>query len=63
MLAIVAALIFGLALLVDLADYSSKILNLHWLAVLGLLVLALHVAGVGSNFNWRDRRSYRRRRR
>ncbi|GAA2637474.1 hypothetical protein SMC26_08305 [Actinomadura fulvescens] len=63
MLAIVAAVVFGLALLLDLADYSSEILNLQWLTVLGLLVLALHLAGVGSNFNWRDRGSYSRRRR
>lgn len=63
MLAIVAAVVFGLALLVDLAEVSSKVFNLQWLAVLGLLVLALHLAGVGSGFNWRDRASYRSRRR
>jgi hypothetical protein len=62
-LAIVAAFVFGLALLLDLADYSSQILNLQWLGVLGLLLLALHQAGLGSNFNWRSRESYRRSRR
>jgi hypothetical protein len=61
--AIVAAFVFGLALLLDLADYSSQVLNLEWLGVLGLLLLALHLAGVGSSFNWRSRRSYRRSRR
>jgi hypothetical protein len=62
-LAIVAAFVFGLALLLDITDYSSQILNLQWLGVLGLLLLALHQAGIGSNFNWRSRKSYRRSRR
>lgn len=63
MLAIAAAVVFALALLLDLADVSSKVLNLQWLAVLGLLLVALHLAGVGASFDWRNRGSYRRRRR
>lgn len=63
MLAIAAAVVFALALILDVAGYSSKILNLHWLAVLGLLLLALHSAGVGAGFNWRNRGSSRSRQR
>ncbi|MFI0486050.1 hypothetical protein [Actinomadura sp. 9N215] len=63
MLAIVAAVVFGLALLVDLADVDSDVFTLQWLSVLGLLLLSLHLAGVGTSFDWRNRGSYRRRRR
>lgn len=60
MLAIVAAIVFALALLFDLADISSDAFNYETLITLGLLLLALHLAGVGTATNWR--RGYRRRR-
>lgn len=63
MLAIVAAVVFGLALLADIADVNSDVFTLQWLSVLGLLLMALHLAGVGTSFNWRNRGSYSRRRR
>ena len=55
MLAIVAAVIFGLALLLDLADINAgDALNYPTLLMLGLLFVALHLAGVGTR--WRTRR-------
>lgn len=48
MLAIVAAVIFGLALLLDFADASlGDAFDNTTLVTLGLLCLALHFAGVG----------------
>jgi hypothetical protein len=61
MLAIVAAIVFALALLFDLADYASDAINNGTLTVLGLLLIALHFAGVGTSTAWRPRRSGRRR--
>jgi hypothetical protein len=61
MLAIVAAIVFALALLFDLADVSSDAINNGTLTVLGLLLLSLHFAGVGTSTNWRPRRYSRRR--
>ena len=63
MMAVVAAIVFVLALLFDLADFSSDAFNNTTLMLLGLLFLALHMAGVGSGWNWRSRASYSRRRR
>ncbi|MEV0666193.1 hypothetical protein ACIBI3_18850 [Actinomadura luteofluorescens] len=60
MLAIVAAVVFALALLFDLADISSDAINNSTLTVLGLLLIALHLAGVGGGANWRPRRRGRR---
>ncbi|MGI5329323.1 hypothetical protein [Actinomadura nitritigenes] len=60
MLAIVAAIVFALALLFDLADVSSDAINNGTLTVLGLLLLSLHFAGVGTGRDWRH---YTRRRR
>lgn len=48
MMAVVAAVIFGLALLFDLIDFSSDAFNTLTLVTLGLLFLALHLAGVGT---------------
>lgn len=48
MLAIAAAVVFGLALLFDLADISSDAFNYATLVTVGLLLLALHLAGVGT---------------
>jgi hypothetical protein len=63
MMAVVAAIVFALALLFDLADFSSDAFNSTTLMLLGLLFLALHMAGVGAAWNWRSRASYSRRRR
>ncbi|KAB2348968.1 hypothetical protein [Actinomadura rudentiformis] len=63
MLAIVAAIVFGIALLLDLADYASDALNYQTLIVVGLLLLALHMAGFGTSTNWRGRSWSRTRRR
>ena len=63
MLAVVAAVVFVLALLFDLGDVSSDAINSGTLTLLGLLLLALHMAGVGTGWNWRTRSGYRRWRR
>ena len=63
MLAIVAAVIFGLALILDLTDASiGTVLDGGTLLTAGLLCLALHLAGVGANargrsFGWRRTRA------
>jgi hypothetical protein len=60
MLAILAAVLFGLALLLDLLNVSmNELLNTGTLMVAGLLCVALHLAGVGAG--WRTGRSWRRR--
>lgn len=60
MLAIVAAILFGLALLLDLADASlGDALTTGTLVTAGLLCLALQLAGVGAgarSWNWRRAR-------
>lgn len=60
MLAIIAAVAFGLALLLDLADVSlGEVITLNTLVTLGLLLLALHLAGVGAgtrSWSWRRAR-------
>lgn len=61
MLAIAAAVVFGFALLLDLLDTrlgAPDLLSWNTLALLGLLLLALHLAGVGG----RGGRWYRGRR-
>ncbi|WP_018656413.1 hypothetical protein [Actinomadura flavalba] len=60
MLAIVAAVIFGLALLFDLADIQSDPFDYATLVTLGLLFVALHLAGIGAGSNWRGRGRGRR---
>jgi hypothetical protein len=60
MFAVIAAIIFGFALLLDLFDTNlgaSDALNPITLLIAGLLFLALHFAGVGGY-----RRGYRGRR-
>jgi hypothetical protein len=58
--AIIAAVIFGLALLLDLANASlGSVLDGGTLLMAGLLCVALHLAGVGSgvrSFSFRRRR-------
>ncbi|GGN23065.1 MULTISPECIES: hypothetical protein [Lentzea] len=60
MLAIIAAVSFGLALILDLAKAAlGEVITVNTLVVLGLLLLALHLAGVGTgtrSFGWRRAR-------
>ncbi len=60
MMAIIAAVAFGLALLFDLANVSlGEAVTVNTLVTLGLLLLALHLAGIGSgtrSWNWRRAR-------
>ncbi|MDX3655750.1 hypothetical protein PV646_00405 [Streptomyces sp. ID05-26A] len=60
MLAIIAAVSFGLALILDLAKAAlGGVITVNTLVVLGLLLLALHLAGVGTgtrSFSWRRAR-------
>jgi hypothetical protein len=60
MMAIVAAIIFAIALLFDLADVKTDAFNYATLVTLGLLFLALHLAGFGTG--WRGGGWGRRRR-
>ncbi|MEJ3652975.1 hypothetical protein [Pseudonocardia sp. TRM90224] len=59
MTAIVAAVLFGLALIFELAGFSLSVITATVLVTAGLLCVALHLAGVGSSVHVR---SYRRRR-
>lgn len=57
MLAILAAVIFGLALLLDLTNANvSDAFTPMTLLTAGMLFIALHVAGVGTSRSWRWRR-------
>ena len=59
MLAIVAAALFALALILDLAKASLGTITSSTLLIAGLLCVALHMAGIGANArgrNWRRRR-------
>ena len=64
MVAVIAAVLFALALLIDLAGISlGSVLTPTNLLTAGLLCVALHLAGIGTNRpNWR-RSSWRARRR
>lgn len=55
MLAIVGAVCFGLALLCDWLGVGSDFFNYPTLDTLGLLLVALHLAGVGTSYDWRGR--------
>jgi hypothetical protein len=57
--AIVAAVLFGLALLFQLANISIAIITAEVLITAGLLCVALHLAGVGNSVRVRG---YTRRR-
>ena len=62
MFAIIAAAIFGLALLLDLFDVKvSDAFTWQTLVVAGLFCLALHMAGVGAAWRTRSGRWARRR--
>jgi hypothetical protein len=60
--AIIAAVVFGLALILDLANASlGDTITTGTLLIAGLLCVALHMAGIGvnargRNFAWRRRR-------
>jgi hypothetical protein len=60
MFAIIAAVLFGLALIFDLAHTSLDVITVGVLVDAGLLCLALHLAGVGASTNWRPRARRRR---
>jgi hypothetical protein len=59
MTAIIAAILFGLALLFQLANFSISIITATVLVTAGLLCVALHLAGVGNSVRVRG---YTRRR-
>ncbi|MGI5127855.1 hypothetical protein ACQEVB_13675 [Pseudonocardia sp. CA-107938] len=59
MTAVIAAVLFGLALIFQLANVSLSIITPTVLVTAGLLCVALHYAGVGKTVHVR---SYRRRR-
>ena len=62
MFAMVAAVIFGLALILDLANASlGDTITTTTLLIAGLLCVSLHMAGIGAtvrgrSFAWRRRR-------
>ena len=59
MFAIIAAALFGLGLILDLAKASLGTITSGTLLLAGLLCVALHMAGIGANArgrNWRRRR-------
>jgi hypothetical protein len=61
LLAIIAAALFALALILDLAKASLGTITSGTLLIAGLLCVALHMAGIGAsargrNFAWRRRR-------
>jgi hypothetical protein len=57
MFAIIAAVIFGLALILDWADATvSDAFTPQTLLMAGLLCMALHLAGIGASSKWGRRR-------
>jgi hypothetical protein len=62
--AVIAAILLGLALLLDLFDTdlgASDALNTTTLTVAGLFCIALHLVGIGASWRWGSRGSWRRR--
>jgi hypothetical protein len=54
MLAIIAAIIFAIAFIINVTSTATNaVLAPSSLILLGLACLALHVAGIGSNWRWR----------
>lgn len=53
--AIVAAVLFGIALLLHLANLSLGPLDYVFFMLAGLLAAALHLAGIGTNYRRRVR--------
>lgn len=62
MFAIIAAVIFGLALILDFADTTMGTIDGGTLLVAGLLCLSLHLAGLGANTRGGGGFRFRRRR-
>ncbi len=62
MFALLAAILFGFAVIFDLAAASVSNVTAGTLVAAGLFCLALHLAGYGTSWNWRPRVRYRRRR-
>ncbi|MEU1479121.1 hypothetical protein [Streptomyces sp. NPDC005760] len=57
MLAIISAVLFFISFLINAADISTNdTFSSTNIMLLGLMVLALHVAGIGSGWNVRGRR-------
>ncbi len=59
MVAIIAAVLFGLALVFQLAGFALSVVTAEVLITAGLLCVALHLAGVGNSVQVRG---FRRRR-
>lgn len=59
MLALVAAVLFGIALILDLADSGTEWIQILLLA--GLVCVALHLGGIGAARNYASFRGRRRR--
>lgn len=59
MVAVIAAVLFGLALIFQLAGFALSVITAEVLVTAGLLCVALHLAGIGSTVQVRG---YRRRR-
>lgn len=59
MLAIVGAVLFGLALIFQLGSFSLSVITADVLVTAGLLCVALHFAGVGGTAPARRRSSRR----
>lgn len=55
MVATIAAVLFGLALIFQLAGFSLSIITAEVLITAGLLCVALHLAGVGTSMPSRRR--------
>jgi hypothetical protein len=55
MFAPLAALCFAIALLVDWLGAGSDFFDYQTLDTLGLLFIALHLAGFGTGYDWRSR--------
>lgn len=49
MVSIIAAVLFGLALLFQLTGYSISFITAETLITAGLLCVALHLAGIGAS--------------
>ena len=63
MLAMLAALSFGIALILEISKNGGDVINATFFLYLGLLLLALHLGGIGAGYNWRRSGNWRRRRR
>ncbi len=63
MLAFLAAILFGLAVIFDLVATSVGNITAGTLVGAGLFCLALHLGGYGTNWKWRPRAGTRRWRR